>query len=294
MKNKLIKILSIVLVLVVILFIVYKVDSMNQTKENIVDVAKNLIDSISAEDYDGIRRTIRNVDGTELSDQQISNFLMNTGLYRTTLIEEEEPIFTYSANVNFINTDEGSIVFSFKALNGELITNKIEYVNTGVNEYLITNKIKESNKEKERFPIALDLANGKVIGYNDNSSKDKENAKINIYSFVQDEDGNVFVEVIKEAKKDVKVAMVNMMYEELDSLKNINEEYDIKWDKECKEFSVYYDKSVDSKLIATTMEYRMILCATVVQALEGNRDWHLTINYYDYNSEELLKIETIR
>ena len=88
--------------------------------------------------------------------------------------------------------------------------------------------------------------------------------------------------------------MVNMMYEELDSLKNINEEYDIKWDKECKEFSVYYDKSVDSKLIATTMEYRMILCATVVQALDGNRDWHLTINYYDYNSEELLKTETIR
>jgi hypothetical protein len=196
--------------------------------------------------------------------------------------------------VNFFNTSEGSIVFSFKALNGDIITNEIDYVNTGVNEYLITNKIQEHNKEKERFPIALDLANGKVIGYDEIIGADKKNAKINIYSFVEDEDGNVFVEVIKEAKKDVKLAMRNMMYEELYSLKNINEEYDIKWDEECKVFSIYYDESVDSKLIAITMKLRMLLSATVVQSLEGNRDWHLTINYYDYNTEELIKTEIIR
>lgn len=294
MRKKLITILSIVLACIVILVIVYKVDSMNRTKENVVQVTEKLMNSISAEDYDEIRRIIKNVDGTELSDQQISNFLFNTSLYRATLIEEEEIVFTYSVNINFFNTNEGDIEFSFKALSGELITNELKYINAGENEYLITDKIQYCNKEKEKFPVALDLADGKSIEYDESSNKDEEFTKIETYSFVQDEDGNVFVEVIKEAKVDVKVAMINMMYEELDSLKNINAKYDIKWDDECKVFSVYYDESVDSKLIATTMKYKMLLCATIVQTLDGNKDWHLTINYYNYNTEALLKTDTIR
>lgn len=293
-KRLLVKILSIVLVCIGILFIVYKINSMNQTKENFVKIAKYLMDSISNEDYEKIGRYVKNLDGTELNEQQISNFLLNTELYRATLIKEKDPIFTYSTNMNLFNTKEGSIVFSFKALNGELITNEIKYVNTGTNEYFITDKIQECNKEKQKYPVRLDLANGRNIGYDNSSREDINTAKIKIYSFIQDENGKVFVEVIEEAKQDVKVAMINMIYEELDSLKNINEKYNIEWDNECKEFSIYYESDVDKKIIATKMKLQMQLCAVVVQSLNGNSDWHLKINYYHYNTNELLKTETIR
>lgn len=103
MKKKILIIISILLVCLSVVFIIYKIDTINQTKEKIVDITKSLMEAISLEDYDKIRRYIKNIDGTELTDNQISNFLLNTELYRATL-KEENSVFTYYANVNFFNT----------------------------------------------------------------------------------------------------------------------------------------------------------------------------------------------
>lgn len=174
-----------------------------------------------------------------------------------------------------------------------MITNEIRYVRSGIYEYLITDKIQEANKEKEQYTIAVDLANGESIGY-DNPKEDENKEKIKMLSYVQDENGKIFVEIIKEAKEDIKQAWLNSIYEQRDSLKKLNEEYDIKWNDEFKEFSIYCDESVDKKLIAIEMKLTILSCSSLMQVLDGNEDWHLTINYYHYNTKQLLKTETIR
>ncbi len=291
LKKKLIIILSIAFVCVALLFVWYKVSSINQTSDKILTKTKSLMDNISAEDYDNIKLYLKKTDGTELSDNEIKNFLLNTGLYRTKCITDKEPAFTYSTSVDFFNTDNGSITFSYTASDGDVITNNLNYTNTGKNDYLIATNIQESNKEKETYPIAIDLADGKEISHDDTESP-KEN--IQIYSFVKDSNGNIAVEIFKEAKDDLKIVMSSMINEEVASLKNINEAYHIKWNDDYTVFSVYYDKSVETKILATEMRLSMKLCAIINQALNGNPDWHLTINFYDYKTEELIKTETIR
>lgn len=313
MKKKIVKILSIVFVCIMILFIVYKVDSINRRKEEIIEQAKYLMDSIADKDYERIRRNIRNIDGTELSDNQIYNFLLNTGLYRTTLPQIEQRTFTYlTPSVKIFNTKEGSIVFEVKALNGDIITNKLKYVRDGIDEYFITDKVQECDKEKERYPLELNLVNDKVIEYYDSDKKhiksiliykdkyydyiisNEEDMKKAIYSYVQNENGEVCLEVFKEIKEDYRIAKINIMYELRESLRGINEKYDIKWDDKFEEFSVYYDKSVDSKVIASEIRSGILTSSINIQALDGVSDWHLTVNYFDYNTGELLKTEIFR
>ena len=47
---------------------------------------QELLESVTAEDYDKIKTYLRHTDGTELSDEEISNFVLNTGLYRAILV----------------------------------------------------------------------------------------------------------------------------------------------------------------------------------------------------------------
>ena len=143
--EKVIKLLSFICVLLIC--IIYKFDSINQTKDNILEITKDLMDSISDEDYDKIKSYVRKEDGTELSNQEVSNFLLNTGLYRATLINNYEQSFMYSTNVNFFNTNKGTVLFTYIDLNGDLITNELKYCKKGVNEYFITSNIKKSQKK---------------------------------------------------------------------------------------------------------------------------------------------------
>ena len=115
------KILSIIIVLVLILYMVYKIDTVNRTKAKIIDITTTLMDSISSQDYEKIKIYLKHADGTELTDEEISNFLLNTGLYRATLVEDET--FLYDTNISFWNIHKGKILFSFIALNGENISN---------------------------------------------------------------------------------------------------------------------------------------------------------------------------
>ena len=291
MNKKIIKILSIVLLCIAVIFVIYKVDSVNQTKERILDAAKYLMDSISAEDYDKIRLCARKTDGTELSNREISNFLLNTGLYRATFINEEEPSFTYSTNINFFNTNKGTISFVYKALNGDLITNELEYLNTGVNTYFIINDIDESNKKIKQYPFAKDLVNGEEISYNNDNDVSEVDEFLE-YKFIKDENGDFYLEIIEESKDDIRISMFNMLEE---SLKDKKGEYKYEWNEDCSIVSVYYN-SVDELSFVKKLHISTVstLCATTIQALNERPDWHLTINYYDYNTEELLKTEIIR
>ena len=291
MKKKLTTILSIILILFLMFFIIYKINSNNRMKERAINHVQELINSISNNDYDQIKFYIKNPDGTELTDQQVSNFLLNTSLYRITLHNNQDKIFTYSTWMNFWDSHNVSITFNVTALNGEVITNTVKFLNNGTNEYIIAEKTYETNKEKERYPIALDLANGKTIEYN--GIANEENKKINIISFIK-EDDKIFIEVNKEAKEDVKMAMINLMSDLEESLKSVNKQYNITWDDQLQNFSVYYEESAEQTLIAATMQTEMLYCSSVFQGLSGNSDWHLNINYYDYSTMELLKTEKIR
>ena len=179
MKKRLQIILSIIIVIILILFVIYKVNCANKTEEKIISMMQELLESVTAEDYDKIKTYLRHTDGTELSDEEISNFVLNTGLYRAILVKDRA--FSYDANTSFWNTSKGQILFSFTALDGENIRNELTYTKDGVYEYLTTDKTQEAIKEMEKYPIALDLANGNNIEY-DEPSEDQDNRKIKIYS----------------------------------------------------------------------------------------------------------------
>lgn len=290
MNKKLIKLLSIVFICIVVILVIYKIDSVSQTKERIVNTAKHLMESISNDDYDKIRTYIKKDDGSELSDQEISNFLLNTELYRLIFINDEKPSFAYSTNVNFFNTNKGTILFNYKALDGDLITNEIDYLNTGINEYFITNDTEESGKIINRYPFDKDLANGEEITHSkdDKSEIDETLA----YQFIKDENGIFYIQIVEEAKEDIRISMFNMLDK---NLKNKENEYRYEWNEDCSIVSVYYNSAKELSYIKNLhIITTSLLCSTTIQALNKNPDWHLNINYYDYNTEELLKTEIIR
>ena len=291
MKKRVKIILSIMIVLILILLAVYRIDIKNRTEEKIVNRTTELMESIRNQDYDEIKTYLRHTDGTELSDEEISNFLLNTGLYRAILVEDGT--FLYDANTSFWNTNKGQILFSFTALNGENISNELTYTNDGVQEYLSTDKIQESTKEMEKYPIALDLADGSNIQY-DETSEQENTATLKIYSFVQEENGGISLQIIKEAKEDLEKYLENQLYEGIDTLKNMNENYTMEWDKEYKEVSIYYEDSAKDKLGIIELQLRIRLCSMIKQALNGNSDWKLAIQYYDCNTKELLSTEVVR
>ena len=291
MKKRVKIILSIMIVLILILLTVYRIDIKNRTEEKIVNMTTELMESISNQNYDEIKTYLRHTDGTELSDEEISNFLLNTGLYRAILVEDGT--FLYDANTSFWNTNKGQILFSFTALNGENISNELTYINDGVQEYLSTDKIQESTKEMEKYPIALDLADGNNIQY-DEASEQENTATLKIYSFVQEENGGISLQVIKEAKEDLEKYLENQLYEGINTLKNLNENYTMEWDKEYKEVSIYYEDSAKDKLGIIELQLKIRLCSMIEQTLNENSDWKLTIQYYDCNTKELLSTEVVR
>lgn len=282
-------ILGIIVVLIVI-FVIYKVDSMRRVEERITEMAQNLLTGITNEDYEKIRNNLRSVEGNELSDQEITNFLLNTELYRATLLDNGGVI--YDVNVNFFNINEGNIVFGFTALNGENITRELKYVKNGTYSYFVTEETEECIKEKESYPIDTDLADGTELKYN--TSEDSPDTKLKIYVFKQDENGGISLEIIKEAKEDIERKIELGMNEEIKTLKNINDNYTMEFDNEYKKVSVYYSETDKNKVGIKALPLKVMLYSITKQALSGNPDWKLTIDYYDYNTRELLSEQVIR
>lgn len=277
-----------ILVLVIIVLLIFKGFMIKETKEDMLAIAKDSFSDIDT-DYKRIRENIKKEDGSNLSNTEIENLLLNTGLYRTLFTDNET--FTYITNVNFFNTKSGSITFNFKAINGDTLSNTFKYIRNGETEYLIADNFEESNKEKERYYFDVDLANGDTINYNEIETKERIDYEIIHFGY---EDERTYIEILKEAKDDIKASNKKSLTKEIKSLKRINENYDIKWNDDYTIFSVYYDESIEEKVIAQTLKVRILYSSITSQALNNNPDWHLTINYYDYQTNELLKTETFR
>lgn len=277
-----------ILVLVIIVLLIFKGFMIKETKEDMLAIAKDSFSNIDT-DYERIRENIKKEDGSNLSNYEIENLLLNTGLYRTLFTDDET--FIYITNVNFFNTKSGSITFNFKAINGDTISNTFKYIRNGETEYLIADNFEESNKEKERYYFDVDLANGDTINYNEIETKERIDYEIIHFGY---EDERTYIEILKEAKDDIKASNKKSLTKEIKSLKRINENYDIKWNDDYTTFSVYYDESIEEKAIAQTLKVRILYSSITSQALNNNPDWHLTINYYDYQTNELLKTETFR
>lgn len=277
-----------ILVLVIIVLLIFKGFMIKETKEDMLAIAKDSFSDIDT-DYERIRENIKKEDGSNLSNSEIENLLLNTGLYRTLFTDDET--FTYITNVNFFNTKSGSITFNFKAINGDTLSNTFKYIRNGETEYLIADNFEESNKEKERYYFDVDLANGDTINYNEIETKERIDYEIIHFGY---EDERSYIEILKEAKDDIKASNKKSLTKEIKSLKKLNENYDIKWSDDYTIFSVYYDESIEEKVIAQTLKVRILYSSITSQALNNNPDWHLTINYYDYQTNELLKTETFR
>ena len=277
-----------ILVLVIIVLLIFKGFMIKETKEDMLAIAKDSFSDIDT-DYKRIRENIKKEDGSNLSNTEIENLLLNTGLYRTLFTDNET--FTYITNVNFFNTKSGSITFNFKAINGDTISNTFKYIRNGETEYLIADNFEESNKEKERYYFDVDLANGDTINYNEIETKERIDYEIIHFGY---EDERTYIEILKEAKDDIKASNKKSLTKEIKSLKKLNENYDIKWNDDYTIFSVYYDESIEEKVIAQTLKVRILYSSITSQALNNNPDWHLTINYYDYQTNELLKTEIFR
>lgn len=107
-------------------------------------------------------------------------------------------------------------------------------------------------------------------------------------------DNTISFEIIKEAISDYKISLINNLNKLSNSLKDINGNYNITWNLNFSEFNIYYEESVKSKVIYYEMYLKILKSSIILQTLNDNNDWHLKINYYNYDTNELLSSQTIR
>ncbi len=285
-------ILIIIVLLLIIVLISFKVFMIKETKNDMLAIAKDLFNDIDT-DYERIKENIKKEDGSNLSNTEIENLLLNTGLYRTLFTDDET--FTYTTNVNFFNTKRGSITFNFKAINGDTISSTFKYFRQDTTSYLIAtdNIIKDSNKEKEKYYLDTDLKNDEELNFYEDSNEKNTNIGYEVLH-IGSENNKLFIEILKEAKDDIIYATEKHLTDEIKNLKNINENYKVNYNDDYTVFSIYYDEATNNKIIAQTLKTRILYFSIISQALDNKEDWHLTINYYNYKNNTLLKTETIR
>ena len=293
--KKIVILLCIVLVCILLFFVKINFDYMKQTKESAIEFAERWVDSIIFSDFDSAREIIKNSDGKDLSDEQMTNFLLNTDLFRLISFEEKVQLLECTSKSNFFNYNEGNVIFSFKAVDGDIITNEIKYIHNGANEYLVTDMIGTSNKRKIKYPFASNLANGQNL-INENKT---DNESLNfglIGGYGVDESENCYFEIIEDSIDDIKINTLNLLLDARTSLKKINDNYNIEWDDEYKVFSIYYEENIElnNPLVYLKVYGSSYNTSLLMQCLSGNEDWKLTINFYDFNTKELIKTEKIR
>lgn len=282
----------IVLLLIIIVLISFKVFMIKETKNDMLTISEDLFNSID-KDYKIIKDNIKKEDGSDLSNAEIENLLLNTELYRTLFTDDET--FTYITNVNFFNTKTGNITISFETVKGDTISSTFKYFRQGTTSYLIAtdNIIKDSNKEKEKYYLDTDLKNDEELNFYEDSNEKNTNIGYEVLH-IDSENNKLFIEILKEAKDDIIYATEKHLTDEIKKLKNINENYKVDYNDDYTVFSIYYDEATNNKIIAQTLKTRILYFSIISQALDNKEDWHLTINYYNYKNNTLLKTETIR
>lgn len=110
---------------------------------------------------------------------------------------------------------------------------------------------------------------------------------------INDENGEFYIELYEEAHNDIKIMASNIISY---YLKNKEGEELYEQNEDCTIVSVYikdlyeYNSTIKNEELLLTSMYASIY----YNALNNNPDWHLTINFYDYDTKELLKSDVIR
>lgn len=240
---------------------------------------------IQKNDYSKIKFYIRKKDGTELSDQEIRKILLNTELYKAILVDGVDAL--YKCYPNYLNPYMSNIYYSFKAVNGDLINISLDYNR----DYFVTNNIKESNRKLKKYKTANDWQNGKPINYNDIKTDSKADFKF--YSFIKDDNNQFYLQIYENTEEDIKLTLLKRIDEIYDWLKNKNSNYNMEWNNDYSQINVYSDES-DTIILNGYNKFEIIFCSIMYQTINGNGDWHSTINYYNYNTKELIKQEIFR
>ena len=146
---------------------------------------------------------------------------------------------------------------------------------------------------------STESVNGQITRYQEHLVKrlyvyNYRSKKRNICSAVIECDNHMCKATMYLFVENIKKYLENQMYEGINTLKNLNENYTMEWDKEYKEVSIYYEDSAKDKLGIIELQLRIRLCSMIKQTLDGNSDWRLTIQYYDCNTKELLSAEVVR
>lgn len=311
MKSKKNKILTIILILVSI-FLLYKFYEMKQIEKRIIKHGNYFITNIINNDNNRIKQCLKKNDGSDLNEEEISIFLFNNHFYRLRIIKKAE--YELKANANFWNTGKGKLIITYTALSGEEITTELDYIYTGVNEYFIADNIHELKSEKEKYHFFVDSANFKIIELEEKDYRNsstisshhvyKEGNKpeyfyaINVrepsnnvlvetmpFSYVKEND-IYYIEIEKDFIEDIKSSHINNIQKIKNKINSFNENCYVEINDEYTEFNIYYDKNNEANVINdTTMLY--IFSGFTLQVLDENPDWHLSINFYDYETKEL-------
>ena len=297
-KKKLKIVLIIILVFFVALFVVFKIDSKKRTEKKINDNFTTFLEVLSQQNYEKLQNYLADSDGNELSHEQIKNYIINSGIYRKYLTDIRE--IPTSVDVGYLNTNKGTVRFSFIALDGEKITNTLEYVHKGADEYFaVPDKyIKSVDKEYKKIPLTLEGADfGEMkLDFSENN-EDKEDTEIEIYNVKNDSDGKPYLYFYKESEKDLRKYFENHLEKEKKKYDESNSsKFTIDYNENFTQLDLYWKDKDNMNINFFTlsglifdMKYEIY-----IQLIDGNDDWHLTYNIYNADNKELIGRKKIR
>lgn len=287
-------IISIVLILVVGLFVLFEVDSRNRTEKKINANFTTLLKSLSYSDCDKIRNNLADKDGKKLDDEQIKNYIVNSGFYRKIYTKSEE-IYT-KVSVGFLNTDEGTVDFSFNTLDGNKVAGTLKYVHKGAHEYFIAedNLINSLNKEYKKVPLTVEGADFSKFKLSfddseDDDSTEDDSIELDDYYIDKISSGKYEFCYYKEAEGDLKAYLADSLYAEKRKLDdNDSSEYTINFDDKFTQINLYAKNPKDVKLDALDLVTLLYMMRTEVciQLINGNEDWHLALNVYSADGKD--------
>lgn len=294
MKIKLKTILIIIAICLCLLYIIYKVDTYNEAKNRVEEIGQQVINLSSSNDYEGLRKILKKTNGKELTDDEITNFLINTKLYRTKFVDEDNREYSFNISLNLFNVRKGNILIFFKPLNGQVISNNLKYERTGAVEYLIAEKIEEPDLERKSSYIKLDLEDGTLIEVND---EHKSNS-VHVFEMKRVSDDKAELSILKDEKEEYKIYLKNEMNKAANKLYKNAQECSFNEDYTAIKVYMRQDdyKEIEQNPAKFYNAYKLQIWyqSMILQSLEGNEDWHFKLELYDYDTNELVKTEIIR
>lgn len=295
MKKKAIIILGTILSLIAIMYVHSCYNEMKKTEKKAVEKISELLAGISSNEYDKVASCLRKKNGTELTKEEIDNFLINTRLYNAAITHDENRYFKCNAKAKLFQKNNVDVEFSFFTLSDDKIACKLVFGPSENRIYVDDGELKNNRKERKKYYFKTDLADGSKMKYeseNDAGGDNKEEIIHIIYKAGQDKDGKVYYDVLEEGK----TALLAYLQYELDattkSLEENKENFTILWNKDYSKMSVYTKKGTNE--LNSIVTFEMYYNSMMKQILEENQDWKFEIDYYDYDTKEFVGKEAYR